>query len=136
MNSTLNRCAGPPCPRCGCQDVRILQMPQSDGNTWYPSGRATCNHCHTRFAFRRRDPSQPQQIEDPKPTELPPVAVQEFGPMSTRVDVGPPSVSIATDPTRCPVCGATAKAYSTKGRTQYRKCPDCGKRFKTLREAG
>jgi len=75
-------------------------------------------------------------VVDPAATELPPIAVQQPGPLSTRVDVVQPSVTLLVDPTRCPDCGAVAKAYSTKGRTQYRKCPECGKKFKTMKEAG
>lgn len=51
-------------------------------------------------------------------------------------DPPPDSLRLKVDPKACPDCGETAKAYATKGRTQYRKCPKCGSRFKTMKEAG
>lgn len=125
---------GPMCPRCGCRDSKVLQVPR-DGS-WFASGQARCNHCGTRFGFRNKVQQQPMAISDPQPMALPPVQVQSPGPFSMRVDVIQPSVSIHIEPGHCPDCGVMANAYSTKGRTQYRKCPECGKRFKTMKEAG
>jgi hypothetical protein len=133
---TLDCCNGPECQRCGCRDVQILQQPVA-AKTWFPSGRARCRHCNLVFAFRQLEP--PQQLTaaiDPDPVHMPPLTVLQPEPLSTRVDVMQPSVSLVVDPTRCPVCGSVAKAYSTKGRTQYRKCPNCGKKYKTMKEAG
>lgn len=132
---TLDHCEGPECRRCGCRDVQILQQPRP-GKTWFPSGKGRCRHCGLVFAFGNSD-QQPTSamISDPAPVQPPEIAIQRPGPLSTRVDVLQPSVALVVDPTRCPDCGAIAKAYSTKGRTQYRKCPQCGKKFKTMKEA-
>lgn len=51
----LDRCNGPECPACGCTDTRILQRPASPEPgkaSWWASGRARCNYCGNRFAFR------------------------------------------------------------------------------------
>ena len=134
---TLRMVAGPECKRCGCRDCQILQQPQA-GKTWYPTGRARCRHCGTVIAFRDLDvrPAGVPAVIDHTPVQLPPIEIQTPAPHSTRIDVMQPSVSIMVDPSRCPMCGASAKAYSTKGRVQYRKCPECGKTFKTMKEAG
>lgn len=136
MREQLERCDGPACGRCGCRDTTILQQPQA-GHTWWPTGRARCRHCGHVFAYRpEQPPAVSMPVVEPGPTQLPPVTVQQPGPLSTRVDVMTPTLMLPTGTTRCPDCGAVAKAYSTKGRTQYRKCPDCGRRFKTAKEAG
>lgn len=115
----LEKCSGPPCPRCGCQDVRILQEPppeQSQGPaTWWAAGRAVCNHCRTKFAFRERPP---EELDPPDPLET--VALPEPEPPATK----------------CPKCGGRYHAYRTIGQVQYRKCKDCGHRGeKTVKKA-
>jgi len=75
-----------------------------------------------------------------EPTTMPEMSFYEPDDYSTRIGVAAeqyqePIEETSVNPTRCPQCGATAKVYSTKGRTQYRKCPKCGEKFKTLKEA-
>jgi hypothetical protein len=41
--------SGVDCPRCGCNDVRILQRPTI--GTWWSSGQAQCNYCGHKFAL-------------------------------------------------------------------------------------
>ena len=125
---------GPECDQCGCRDVAILQQPQP-GVVWAKTGRARCRHCGKVFPYRDNDTQIPGMTTCLPTTALPPVVIQHAGPLSTRVDVMQPTIDIMIDPTRCPECNAVAKAYSTKGRTQYRKCPQCGNKFKTMREA-
>lgn len=120
MLMALERCTGPACPRCGCQDCAILNEPSqavgqqfinsSDpekvrawGNSpWWGAGKARCRHCLTEFTFREL-PGEPEP--DPEPER-------------------------ADD--ECPKCGAFFKQYTTKGRVQYRKCTNaaCGHKGK------
>lgn len=121
----LERCDGPPCPRCGCQDSKILQWP-NDGASWYATGRAECRHCGTRFGFRPARAARRQ--EDAESTVYPPeIDVQEPAPLSVR------PIGLAADPTACPQCGGKGLVYRTVDRQQYRKCGNCGNRFKTLK---
>jgi transcription elongation factor Elf1 len=139
MVDGLKMCDGPPCTRCGCRDVLILQDPIP--NSWFTTGRARCRHCGRSFSFREKPTVEPvDAVSEFGPVELPPVDFQFIDPFSTRIDIATEPQSVAstqvTDPAKCPDCGATAKAYTTKGRTQYRKCPACGKKYKTMRDAG
>lgn len=115
----LEPCSGPPCPRCGCRDCKILQAPAAaaenqqffiGGNTehtakwnqspWWGSGKARCNHCGTHFSFRDDEPGADAAHED-------------------ECDSGDP-------PTKCPACGGGKYyVYSSKVK-KYRKCRDCG----------
>lgn len=138
ITTTLDRCDGPECPRCGCRDCFVLQEPSARG--WWASGRARCRHCGTPFGFRAvgdaiEPPVSPPPFLSPPLTPLTPPLPQSpavFAPVPV-VPVVSPSPPPSPDPTACPDCGQTAKTYSTKGRTQYRRCPDCGRRFKTTK---
>ena len=104
-------------------------MPSEEGTKPRVLGLATCRHCGRRFPFdraRRAAPPPTMPMIDVDIHEPVAIVHQELLPLSRRHD----------DPSICPDCGVVAKAYSTKGRTQYRKCPECGKRFKTMKEAG
>ena len=126
---------GPACTRCGCNDCMVLQRPQS-GVTWYPTGRARCRHCNNVFAFNA-SVEEPQAVSVvAEPTQLPPVDIQQSGPLSTRVDVMYPAIGITADPSSCPSCGGKGLVKSTQGRMQYRQCKACGERFKTQKEVG
>lgn len=124
----LDLCAGPACPRCGCQDAKIESQPAEQAaerapyfgdpgklagwqrGSWWGAGRATCRHCGLSFVFRE----QPATLDNRKsPAESPP----------------PPEVVDEQRPiTKCPECGGRLHAYKTIGRTQYRRCKDCGKK--------
>lgn len=140
----INRCDGPPCPRCGCQDCEVHNWPRDASQSWYASGRATCRHCGTFFAFRPaingQGPTEAGALEDAAQAIAPPLMADAYqataAPCVDFQQPPPDSLRNKQDPTICPACGHTAKAYATKGRTQYRRCPECGNRFKTMREAG
>jgi hypothetical protein len=118
----LDKCDGPPCPRCGCQDVKILVEPRPAAapaafsgvepsrqapTQWWPTGRAQCNHCRTRFSFREVAPTIDAEPELPEESEPQPSAQPAA-------------------PTKCPQCaGSRFYVYRTKGAIQYRKCKDC-----------
>jgi hypothetical protein len=71
--TNLDLCDGPECPRCGCRDTFILQRPAAgtlevdpDGvGTWFTTGRAACNHCHTEFCFKESPPGPPVEHHEP-----------------------------------------------------------------------
>lgn len=75
-------------------------------------------------------------LVNPEPLQLPAVTNQATGPLSTRVDVMQPSVSIHADPGRCPTCGGKGLVKSTQGPVQYRQCKECGEKYKTQKFAG
>jgi hypothetical protein len=128
VSAVLDRCNGPPCPACGCQDSEILQWP-NDGVSWYATGRAKCRHCGTRFAFRPARAKSLQSDDEPAPTSPPTIDHQEPPPLNTR------PLNLAADPTVCPECGGKSPAKSTQGRKQYRKCSGCGHKFATIKPA-
>jgi len=130
----LRLCDGPPCPRCGCQDVHILQQP-SPGKSWWGGGRARCRHCGRVFCFR--------EIQKPPPVFQPHENIG-LGPVESHFPgndfgaVDPPKeeksleikvVAVA----KCPDCGATMKISSTRKDYRHHKCPKCGKTTKTAR---
>lgn len=122
MSTVLDRCSGPPCPRCGCQDSEILQWP-NNGESWYATGRARCRHCGTRFAFRPAR-TQPRPTDEVSPVTSPEIAHQEPPPLSTR------PIRVVSDPTLCPQCGGKAKVASTRPGYRRMKCSACGHAFK------
>lgn len=124
----LELCAGPACPRCGCQDAKIESLPESqpaertsyfgdvsklDGwhrGSWWGAGRAICRHCGLSFVFREQ-PATQDNLKSTTEVPLVPEVVDEQKPI-----------------TKCPDCGGRLHAYKTIGRTQYRRCKDCGKK--------
>jgi len=120
----LDKCTGPACPHCGCQDAEIIRMPTGTG-WWDGTGKAWCRHCGKFFHFRKRQrfanaedqTSQPEQEE----TSTPPVEHQEPPPPSTRNG----------NPLKCPHCGGRGLVKSTRKGIQHRKCRDCGHNYKT-----
>lgn len=80
----LDRCNGPECPACGCTDTRILQRPASPEPgkaSWWASGRARCNYCGNRFAFRELPGPAAPPIATPTP---PPITTPDPAPLSLR----------------------------------------------------
>ncbi len=107
----LERCDGPECPRCGCQDAEILvEPPPNPGSTWFARGRARCRHCNLRFSFR----------------ELPGGATPE---PEAEADHGCPTYPVKA----CPECGSDrVLVTSTRRPIRHHKCPTCGLRFKSI----
>jgi hypothetical protein len=79
----LERCDGPPCPRCGSQDADIKVMPppidpraddlrQKYGVTsWFAAGRARCRFCNLNFSFRELPPSPAEEPSQEPPSLRP-----------------------------------------------------------------
>jgi len=127
-------CDGPPCPSCGCQDVRILQQPTA-GKSWWGSGKAKCRHCGRVFFFR--------EVANPVPIsrsreEFSHVSAENYFP-GNNFDAGgspeeekQPEIKVVAV-AKCPDCGETMKISSTRKDFRYHKCPKCGKTTKTAR---
>jgi transcriptional regulator NrdR family protein len=57
----LQKCDGPSCPRCGCQDAEILASPGA--SKWFPSGRAVCRNCQSKFTFKEVAADKPVESD-------------------------------------------------------------------------
>ena len=58
----LDRCQGPPCPNCGCEDAEILEQPKPAADkSWWRSGRAVCRNCDSVFSFKEVSEDQPTE---------------------------------------------------------------------------
>ena len=66
---TLEPSDGPPCPRCGCQDVKIQRLPPAGQESWFDGGRARCRHCGLSFSFRQLPQDPPAPPPDVPPTK-------------------------------------------------------------------
>lgn len=141
--SHLVRTEGPACPRCGCEDVGIVQAPkrgkplldnlvlhgqpvtpenvpsswQGVGEAWASSGVAKCSHCGNEFVFTEHaDEGEPQ-------TGPAPIDHQELPPLDGVVEY--PIL-------RCRNCGQSRpRTTSTRGRIRQHKCQDCGHTFQS-----
>jgi uncharacterized Zn finger protein len=117
----LDRCDGPTCPACGCQQARVLREPRTDARSWWGSGRARCGHCGRVFAFREvaEDPTMPPAAA---PDPAPPVP--EPAPTTTRRLI---------DVITCQDCETRMRVVSTTKRVRYYRCPACGRTHKASR---
>lgn len=100
----LEKVTGAECPRCGCEDSRVIRT----RNGWGAEFESrSCNNCGKLFTVNVK-------AEDAKPDE--PVAV--------------PYVRVAC---RCPKCGSeNPKVVRTiPGGIRYHKCPTCRHTFKS-----
>ena len=121
----LERCRGPTCPNCGCQDTRILVAPRDEkhARSWWGSGKARCNYCSVVFYFQS-EPNNGKQIQ----TQETPIDHQEpvVESNSDRLPV------VAYIQTRCPAChSARTRVSSTRRPIRWHKCRDCGHTFKS-----
>lgn len=132
---------GPPCPHCGCRDVKITQhppegaeLPYKDGGSWWMQGRARCNHCRAQFAFRELPPSIGQAVDEA-------TAEMKFEPADVQPDTVPIPPRDTAYPVRaCPECGSPHTEVASSGkkpkpgepRVRYHKCKDCPATFKSI----
>ncbi len=127
----LDRCMGPACPNCGCQDVELLREPipdTPDKKSWFGSGLAECNHCHRQFHYKQL-PDQPP--EDRLPEEALP---EEPEAELVAADPDPPQIERAVIPVvTCEDCDTKMKITTVKKHVRYHKCPKCGNTAKTAR---
>ena len=137
-DSQLERSRGPACPRCHCQDAEIARWPTTeDSQSWYAStdGRAICRYCGYFFTFKAAPKQQPH-------VGPPPISDQPVGPLSQRDEPPEPQQKLqpasngklkakVRNPTVCPQCGGKGLVTKTRELVQYRKCRDCGARYKT-----
>jgi ribosomal protein S27E len=116
----LERCTGPACPRCGCQDAEILKRPDPESTTWWASGRARCNHCRREFAFK----------------EIPAEAADFVEGSSSPEESRPSDMGVPFIPVRCPDCHSTdVPVTSSRRPIRWHKCRVCGKTFKSVERA-
>lgn len=94
------------CPRCGCNDVEILERITRWGDSF---ARAQCGHCGKQFSGKL---APPRRAEDDEPT------------VYYRPAVKP----------RCPDCGGGAHVVSKAkdSRIRRHKCQQCGLAFKSI----
>jgi len=151
----LERCDGPECPRCGCQDSEILERPPSPtaasdamseaqkhyGRTsWFDRGRARCGFCGLVFHFSELPADLP-------PAEIPPPAIQSppvvETPIPPPVDYQAPVIETPRSgngapklrPIACPDCGSdSVRVTSTRATVRYYSCKACQYRFKMPRK--
>lgn len=150
----LEKCHGPACPRCGCQDAKILAEPpqratlvskaqQFYGTTsWFAGGRARCKHCGLTFSFRELPPPPEEPPEEPRQTEdertgesgQEPAADPLAGLAFVAETTVPQGIPPITYPVKaCPECGSAEIRVTTKrGRVRHHKCRSCAASFKSV----
>lgn len=111
----LDLCNGPPCPRCGCRDSKIMREPDN-GKSWWNAGQARCNHCGMGFTFMEL-PQEPAVVDEVPPA----IPLQIAG-------------RTIPEPT-CPQCGGETRITSTRKGLRYHKCTSCGATMKTAKTA-
>ena len=120
---------GPACPRCGCRDSRILQMPTVDPTSWYArataTGRARCNHCGLVFAFRGLDPQAVDavmaSVDDLQAAAAPPPKDTAY-PVRACPECGSPDVRVKSSP----------KPKPGSPKIRYHECANCLTCFKSV----
>ncbi len=120
----LDRCAGPPCPNCGCEDAEILEQPKPAADkSWWRSGRAVCLHCLSEFRFKG-GPEVESWMQQPQIDHQEPI-VETRGPNDDGLAV--PYVKMS-----CPACNSDAvRVTSTRRPIRQHKCSDCGHTFQS-----
>ena len=113
---TLDKCDGPNCPRCGCNDTEKREF----GVRWgQASVKWICNHCGKTF------PVQERSVQPLESSNNGHHVIEQTGPAPIIYPV-----------MRCPVgrggCGSTnTKVTSTRRLFRYHKCKDCDFNFKS-----
>ena len=118
----LEKCDGPACPRCGCQDT----APHYARNRWGGGSvaRRRCRHCACVFVD---GPRWDQRLQDAQGTPQPPQ--EEAPPAEPQRANG----AVVYRPVRCPKCGSTdVKITSTRRPVRHHKCRVCEERFKSV----
>lgn len=146
----LERCNGPACPRCGCQDADVLVQPASDAQlrslhpklvetygtaSWFSGGNARCKHCGLRFNFRAlpEPPEEPEEPEVPAASPADPLAgIVLAGTAPASVPQGiPPPITYPVE--ACPGCQSPdVRVTTSRGRVRHHKCRACGAKFKSV----
>ena len=107
----LERCDGPECPKCGCEDTHCYVGRRRWGGAEYV--QFICGHCGAIFHPGPR--WQAEQKTNSKPDD-----VSAGGAVIYR-------------PVRCPKCGSVkTKVTSTRRPVRHHKCKDCGECFKSV----
>ena len=124
----LERCAGPACPKCGCEDAEILEEPKSpvpEGGSWWGSGRARCNNCRNVFHFKEIPPAPVVEYQEPVVEHQEPI-----------LDSPGPAEFVTVHKPICPGCGSkqVRVTHSLPAFRRY-QCRDCKRRFKRLRDS-
>lgn len=133
----LERCNGPECPRCGCQDAKILQAPAPGAKSWWAdSGRARCQHCGIVFSFREIAPVETESGR-PRAESGEPNAEKGTEPIpdsrSPIPDPPDPDRGIVYHVIRCPICNSDQVRITRVARpVRYHKCKACQHNFKSV----
>jgi len=135
--SFLERCDGPVCPRCGCQDARILDPPAPRGPRlwWGGQGRARCRHCGFGFYFRETAEAPPTA---PTPSKREEDIAMPAVPEAAAIADPPfdPDRGVVYHVLRCPLCGSDQVRITHTARPVRRhKCRACGHAFKSVERA-
>ena len=112
---------GPPCPHCGCRDVRITKEPSSEAS-WWGDGRAICGHCRKQFAFRKLPGELIPAVdhEEVETYQLP--ARDSAYPVRECPECGSPNVLVKSSP----------KPKPGRPKIRYHECRDCPAKFKSI----
>ena len=109
----LQKCDGPACPACGCQDTRRYAGRRRWTGQEYV--QFVCQHCGK--VFYPEDRWQEKSAEQEKTPE-PEIS---------------PGGAVIYRPVRCPKCNSLkVKVTSTRRPVRHHKCEDCGERFKSV----
>lgn len=135
--ATLDRCAGPECPRCGCQQAEILQEPDPELGTknWWGTGLARCQHCGMAFHFK---PIDAPRIPSPDQSRVDPPRCHPLTPSPQHPSTPPAGAGVRYAATTCPNCGSTQTRVTSSprpvGQTKIRRhqCRECGEKFKSF----
>lgn len=109
----VQKCDGPECPDCGCQDTETTTPRKAGSAGWFAeSARQRCNHCGRQWI---PDAALAQSIDQ----------ANEIGP--------PDRDAVIYHVIRCPACrGKNTHVASTRRPIRQHKCDDCGHPFKSI----
>lgn len=111
MSQYLERVVGPACPRCGCEDSRVL-----DRAKWW--GRVNCSR---RCAACGHQFSAPEVEHATAGVEMP------------EAEEPQESASVTFHVIRCPHCGGEkTRVTKTMRPVRYHRCRGCGQNFKSV----
>lgn len=126
--TTLDRCQGPECPKCGCRDAKILKEPDLGlgVTTWYGSGMARCRNCRATFHFKHEEAEPAVQN-----TAMVAAAPEPIAETPDPAKTGVPYVRM-----KCPQCKSPKlRVTSTRGSIRWHRCSACGHKFKSFERA-
>lgn len=122
MSTGLERCTGPECPRCGCQDSEIVR----GGGRWRAPEieRRHCKHCYFEWREKKWAKAEPT------------TAAAEPSNGDGEHETG----AVVFHVLKCPACQSEKTKITsspkqkdpTVSRIRYHECKGCGNTFKSV----